>query len=131
MGFFKDLHTLKKQGDEIRRNTDVGALMAQNMAALQGMNDVMQSQVANAHLAHSGVDATATVSAVRQTGGFVNMAPVVQIDLLVHRGAPIPVTHQEAVPHAHLARLVPGATIPVKVDAADARRLVIDWYRSV
>ena len=127
MGFFKDLHTLNRQSKEISRNTDVGAQMANSLTALRSMNATMEQQVANSHLAYSGVDAVATVTSVRQTGAFVNMAPVVQLDLLVMRGAPVPVTHQEAVPHVYLPFVQPGSSIKVKVDPADSRRLWIDW----
>lgn len=127
MGFLKDLNTLNRQSKEFRRNTDVGTQMADGLAAMRSMNMVMEQQVANGHLAFSGVDAVATVTAIRQTGAFVNMSPVVQLDLLVMHGAPVPVTHQEAVPHAYLPLVSPGSSVKVKVDPTDPRRLWIDW----
>ena len=127
MGFFKDLSTISRQAKDISRNTDVGAQMSNSLATLRSANAVMEQQVANSNLAYFGVDAIATVTSVRQTGAFFNMAPVVQLDLLVLHGAPVAVTHQEAVPHVYLPLVQPGSTIKVKVDPTDPRRLWIDW----
>jgi hypothetical protein len=89
----------------------------------------MASRVGHGHLADSGVNTVATVTSLHQTGAFLNMAPVVQLDLVVLHGAPVRVRHQEAVPHVNLTLVQPGSTIRVKVDPADPRRLWIDWTK--
>jgi hypothetical protein len=132
MGFLKDVRTLTKQGHELQKNMDVKAQMAQGMASMQAASAMMAQQTAAAHLAVNGVAATATVTAVRPTGMELNMAPVVDIDLMVMRGAiPMPVTHQEAVPTVYLARCQPGAALHVKYDPTNPGLIWIDWVSPV
>jgi hypothetical protein len=128
MGFFKDVRTLTKQGHELQKNMDVQAQMAQGLASMQAASAMMAQQTTAAHLAVNGVPAVATVAAVRPTGMQINLSPVVDIDLMVMRdGIPMPVTHQEPVPHVHLARLQPGAALHVRFDPANPSSLWIDW----
>ena len=83
MGFFKDLGTLSKQGRDMQNQMDVGASMANATAQMQAATAMMAQQTAAAQAAVTGVDATATVAGVRQTGMQVNFAPVVDLDLTV------------------------------------------------
>ena len=85
MGFFKDVHTLTKQGKEMQKNTDVKANLAKGMAGMQAASAMMAQQTTAAMLATTGVATTATVAGVRPTGMQINMAPVVDIDLTVFR----------------------------------------------
>ena len=128
MGFFKDVHTLTKQGKEMQKNSDVKANLAKGMAGMQAASAMMAQQTTAAMLATTGVATTATVAGVRPTGMQINMAPVVDIDLTVFRnGVPVPMTHQEAVPQVYLSRLQAGANFHVKYDPANPSTLWIDW----
>lgn len=129
MGFFKDLGTLTRQGNEMQKQMDVGATMANATAQMQAATAMMQQQTAAAQAAVTGVDATVTIAGVRPTGMQVNFAPVVDLDLTVLRdGLPMPVTVRESVPQLALARLRVGETLRAKVDRANPSLVWIDWY---
>lgn len=134
MGFFKDLGTLKAQAREIERHHDVGAQMADGMARMQAANAMMAQQTAatmmGTHASANGIDATAAVSAIRQTGMQLNLAIVLDIDLVVLRGGiPMPVTVRQAVEQIHLARARVGEQLRVKVDPHNPSMVWIDWTR--
>ena len=129
MGFFKDLGTLTQQGRQMQRQMDVGATMANATAQMQAANAMMAQQTAAAQAAVNGIDATATIAAIRQTGMQLNFAPVVDLDLTVIRnGLPMPVTVRETVPQVALARLRMGETLRVRVDQANPGLVWIDWF---
>lgn len=128
MGFFKDVRTLTKQGNEMQKNVDMKATMANGMASMQAASTMMAQQTTAATLATTGVATMATVAGVRPTGMQINFSPVVDIDLTVFRnGVPVPMTHQEAVPQVYLARLQVGASLHVKFDPSNPSSLWIDW----
>jgi len=128
MGFFKDIHTLNKQGREMQKNMDVKATMANGMAQMQAASAMMQQQTAAATMAIHGVDATGTISAVRQTGMQMNFAPVIDLDLTVIRnGIPMPVTVRQAVEQVYLGRVRVGEQVRVKVDPNNPMSVWIDW----
>jgi hypothetical protein len=132
MGFFKSMRELQKQGDEINKNWDVGAQLSDAQAQMAGMNAFMAQQTAAANAAVSGLDATATVAAVRQGGGMVNYEPVVELDLTVMApgNPPYPVTVKQAVPPTQLATVQPGAALKVKVDPNEPSAVWIDFTGS-
>jgi len=77
----------------------------------------------------SGLDGTATITGLTQTGLFVNNNPEVKLDLQVNipGRAQYNTTHGEIVPLILLGQLAVGATIPVKADPADPNKLVVEW----
>jgi hypothetical protein len=129
MGFFKSVRELNKQGKEISRNWDVGAQLADAQASMAAANRMMAQQTAAANIAATGLDATATVAGLRQTGALVNYQPMVEIDLTVMApgSPPYPATVSQVVQQVHLARLQPGATLRVKVDPANPATIWIDF----
>ncbi len=128
MGFFKDVSTLKHQGREMQKHTDVKASMANGMARMQAANAMMQQQTAASMMAIQGQDATATISGLRQTGMQVNFAPVIDIDLTVFRnGIPMPATVRETVQQMYLGRCRIGENLKVKVDPNNPALVWIDW----
>ena len=128
MGFFKDIHTLNKQGREMQKNMDVKATMANAMASMQAGTAMMQQQTAASMMAVHGADATATIAAVRQTGMQMNFSPVLDVDLMVFRnGIPLPVTVRQHVEQIYLARAQVGASVRVKVDPNNHQSVWIDW----
>jgi hypothetical protein len=121
MGFFKGLRDLNKQAHEIQSTWDVGAQLEQAQASMAAANELMAQQTAAANAAMNGVDALATVTAVRQGHGMVNYQPLVEIDLTVMApgGLPRAVSVTQVVAQVHLPRLQPGAQVTVKVDPAN------------
>jgi hypothetical protein len=132
MGFFKSLNDLQKQSNEINKNWDVGAQMADAQAQMANANALMAQQTAAANAATNGIDATATVTAVRQQGGMVNFQPMVELDLTVMApgNPPYPLTVTQVVPQTQLALLQPGASLKVKVDQSDPSAVWIDFAAS-
>ena len=130
MGFFKSARELNKQSKEMSRNWDVGAQLADAQASMTAANQMMAQQTAAANIAATGLDATATVAAVRQSGAMINYQPMVEIDLTVMApgGMPYPATVSQVVQQVHLARLQPGATLRVKVDPANPQSIWIDFF---
>ncbi len=133
MGFLKDITTLNRMGNDIRRNWDPAAQLAQSQAAMAQANAAMAEMAnrASSTAALHGTPATASVVAARQTGQYINMQPLVTLDLLVQMpgGLPAPVTINEVVSQLNLSRVAPGASLPVKVGAAPGD-VVVDWFRS-
>jgi hypothetical protein len=129
MGFFKSMRDLQKQGNEISKDWDVGAQLADAQQQMAGASAFMAQQTAAANAATSGLVATATVAAVRQGGGMVNYEPIVELDLTVIApgNPPYPATVKQAVPPTQLARVQPGASLRVKVDPNEPSAVWIDF----
>jgi hypothetical protein len=133
VGFFKDLNKLGKAGREARDSMPPpGAMMAAAQSQMAALTTQMDQQAtASTAVAADGVDGTATVLAATQTGALVNFNPAVQVELLVTvpESPPYPVTLQTVVQQIHLARVQPGATLPVRVARTDRALVEIDWAR--
>jgi hypothetical protein len=129
MGFFKDLRTISKQANEINRNRDVGAQMAQAAAAMDQANRFLVDQTVGARAASDGLSAELQVTSARDTGSVVNAAPVIELDLLVRPDGevPYPVTVRQVVPLSGLGRIVPGSVLVGQVDPARPTSIWIDW----
>lgn len=133
MGFMKDIKKLSDQGKELREKYPVQEQLANAQASMANANAMManmaQASAAATQAMTNGVDATATITAARQTGAMMNFNPVVELDLLVMMpsGIPMPVTRQETVAQLHLARCQPGANLRVKVEPNNPNSLWIDW----
>jgi hypothetical protein len=136
MGFFKDVKNLKKQAKEIQEQTgykrpSISEAMHQASDAMSMASGMIAEQQASAQLLQTGVPGTATLNQFRDTGMTVNDNPTVELDLTVQTegGQPTHVVHSEMIPRLLIPRLVPGASLPVRVDAADPNKIAIDWYR--
>jgi hypothetical protein len=131
MGMFKSLRDLQKQSDEINKNWDVGAQLADAQARMQDAQEMMAQQTAAANAAVTGADATATIVAVRQGHGMVNYQPTIEVDLTVLPEGlpPYPVTVKQVIPQIHLAQAQPGNSVHVKVDPNNPASVWIDWTR--
>ncbi len=129
MGFFRSVRELQKQGNEINKNWDVGAQLAGAQASMQAAQATMAQQTQAANIAATGLDATATISAVRQSGGMVNYQPMLDIDVIVMAPGrpPMPATVSGVVEQLYLHKAQPGAQVPVKVDPADPSVVWINW----
>ena len=133
MGFMKDMKKLSDQGKEMRDKYPVQDQLANAQASMANANAMManmaQASAAATQAMTNGVDATATITAARQTGTQMNFNPVIELDLLVMMpsGVPMPVTRQETVAQLHLARCQVGANLRVKVEPNNPNSLWIDW----
>ncbi len=133
MGFMKDIKKLTDQGKELREKYPVQDQMANAQAQMANANAMManmaQASAAATQAINNGVDATATITAARQTGAQINFNPVIELDLLVMMpsGVPMPVTRQETVGQLHLPRCQVGSTLKVKVEPSNPNGLWIDW----
>ncbi|MEA2434158.1 MAG: hypothetical protein QOG54_1615 [Actinomycetota bacterium] len=82
-----------------------------------------------ARIQSTGVQGSATILSVTQTGMFMNQNPQIALDLEVQVPG-IPTyrhTQKMFVPLILLSRVTPGATVPVMVDPQSQADLVIIW----
>jgi hypothetical protein len=133
MGFFKDIKNLQDTAREMTPPEHRG--MGGGFRAMKGgvaQANAMLGQMANdgqkaQYLMQAGRVGSATVSAVRQTGTFVNNNPECELDLrvAVDGGAPYPVTCRQVLAMVALPGFQPGASVPVRVDPNDPQSLII------
>ncbi len=74
----------------------------------------------------SGRSTTATIVGVRGTSGAIGAEPIVRLDLLVDGRR---VRRHVRVPFNHAAAVRVGTSLPVRVDPAGSRALVVEWER--
>lgn len=129
MGLFKGMRDLQKQAKEVSKGWDPGAQMANAQQQMQAASAMMAQQTEAAKIATTGIDATATITAVRQGGQMINYQPVIEIDLTVMPQGlpPYPATVSQAVPQTHLGRAQAGQTVAVKVDPENPATIWINW----
>lgn len=129
MGMFRSMRQLQKQANEIDKTWDPGAQMAAGMEQMRAAQEHMAQQTQAANIATTGVDATATISGVQQTGAMVNFQPTMQIELTVLPDGlpPYPATVTQVVEQHFLPKAVPGASVPIKVDPNDPGSIWINW----
>jgi hypothetical protein len=129
MGMFRSVRQLQKQAKEIDKTWDPGAQMASGMERMRDAQQFMAQQTQAANVAATGVDATAMIAGVAQTGAMVNFQPTLQIDLTVMPDGlpPYPATVTQVVEQVFLGKAVAGASVPVKVDPNDPGTIWINW----
>lgn len=133
MGVFKSYRDLTKQAKEISKNSPgVGVRMADASSRMAEAQQMMAAQTQAANLAATGLDATATINAVRQGSSMVNFQPILELDLIVMAPGrpPIPVSVSQVVEQIWLSKAQPGAQVAVKVDPADVNVVWINWAAS-
>lgn len=126
---FRSMRQLQKQANEIDKTWDPGAQMAAGMEQMRAAQEHMAQQTQAANIAMTGVDATATITGVQQTGAMVNFQPTMQIDMTVLPDGlpPYPATVTQVVEQHFLMKAVPGASVPIKVDPNDPGSIWINW----
>jgi hypothetical protein len=79
-------------------------------------------------LLQTGVAGTAQVLSVQQTGTYINNQPEVMVALMVSRAgmAPYQVNTTMILSLLDVPRLQPGASVAVKIDAADPQKVAVD-----
>jgi hypothetical protein len=133
MGFLKDIRNLQKQAEamtppEHRGITGGFRAMRDGVAQANDMLAGMQAEGQKAqHLMANGRVASATITAVRDTGVTINDNPTVELDLsvAVDGSEPYAVTHRQTISRIAIPSFQPGATVPVRVDPADRTSLMI------
>lgn len=95
---------------------------------LAGANQMIQAQTAAANLRLTGIPAQARVALIRPTGTLMNYQPECQVDLDVcgPNAQPYRVSILSVVNQVVLPRVQPGMTVPVKLDPANPRNVVLD-----
>lgn len=78
-------------------------------------------------LYEEGLDGTATILGVEETGTTINDMPVLRIRLRVNDGyhGEYEVVHKETTPLTMIPKLVEGTQVQVKVDRTNPRRLLL------
>jgi hypothetical protein len=133
MGFFRDIKNLQDTAKEMTPPEHRGMrggfrAMRDGVAQANGMLGQMAGDGQKAqYLMQAGRVGTATVSAVRQTGTFVNNNPECELDLevVVDGGTPYLVTHRQVLAIVALPGFQPGSSVPVRVDPDDSSSLII------
>jgi hypothetical protein len=128
MGMFKDMRDLRKIGKEETKKR--GGMFKMAKDGLAQANETMQqfqaSQDLAQELATSGVAGQATIHSLAATGKEINLQPELTFQLTVDvNGFTTDVTHVQVVSPAMLGQLVPGATVPCRVDPNDHTKLVL------
>ncbi len=128
MGFFKDLKRTVDKSNELRdQMPSTKDQMAAGIESMKAMNAQMAAM--NAALDPSAPSTTvdATVVSVRDTGAQLNYQPMLEVALLVPAatGATYPVTVSQPVPLSSLARVQPGASVPVRVRLDDPQAVYL------
>jgi hypothetical protein len=123
------MHTFMKDVPKVTMRSGLERMAASTAFAAQTLQDMTGQGVG---AARSGIDprsGTATVVAVTDTGMLVNFDPVVMIDLSVTVDGhdAYAVRLRQIVSKLYLARLAPGATLPVSIDAQDPYQVTIQW----
>jgi len=129
---FKAMRDLQKESRETMKNTDFGAMRKDGMARMQSAQEQFAQMTKQANLQTTGITCSATVTAVRDTGGMVNMEPIAEIELTVLPDGlpPYPVTVRQAISQFYVGRVQPGASLSVKVDPNDPGTVFIDIMAS-
>jgi hypothetical protein len=88
---------------------------------------VFMSFTGDEHVLANGLPETATIMTMKPTGWRYNRQyPIIRFGLRMQADGAA-VTIKQAVRPDVLGQLAPGATINVRVDSSDRRRIVIDW----
>src|SRR4051795_1924801 len=133
MGFLKDIRSMQKTAKDMtppEHRGVMGGVRAMKDLASTGasvMADMKPQNAPSQRLMATGRKGTATVTAIRDTGLTVNENPQVELDLqvTVDGAAPYAVTHRQVVSRVAIPAFQPGATVPVRVDPADAHTILI------
>jgi hypothetical protein len=77
----------------------------------------------------TGIPAQAVVESMADTGVTINNQPLVSFLLTVRTqdGQTYQVTHRQSLPRITMGAVLPGVTLPVKVDRQRRDRVRIDW----
>ena len=130
MGFFKDLHTLTKQGKEMQAASTPGADMRAANEKMRQLNASLAAQTA-ALTAPPGdaLDGQVQIVSTAMTAGSMNGDPLLRLAVLILSPGrpPVPVDRSVTVPAVQVHRIQPGAVLPAHLSAADPTAFAFDW----
>ncbi|MEX0754418.1 MAG: hypothetical protein WD206_03375 [Actinomycetota bacterium] len=100
-------------------------------AGVGGIPDAAEIERARTRFRATGIDGTAVLSGCQLTALEVADNKVFQVTMTVDLPGrdPYVVTHMALIPEPHVARMVVGSTLPVKVDRDDPQTVMLDWDR--
>ena len=128
MGFLRDLKkAVDKAGELEKSSPSAKDRMAQGLETMKAMNQTGAGMVAAMDPSKPSNTVQAQVLAVRDLQAQINYQPVVEVDLLVSgtTGARYPVTLRQPIAHSVLARIRPGAMVPVRVSVDDPQAVYL------
>lgn len=122
MGLFKgmkDLSEISKMSRQMPRPS-IGDALSQSRELMEGLQQSQQLQA-------SGVDGTATVVSVADTGGSLNDHPIarLELDVTLPGQAPYRTTIEQAIPRLQAGQIVPGAVVAVKADPQNPQAVAL------
>ncbi len=122
MGLFKgmkDLSEISKMSRQMPRPS-IGDALSQSRELMEGLQQSQQLQA-------SGVDGTATVVSVADTGGSLNDHPIarLELDVTLPGQAPYRTTVEQAIPRLQSGQIVPGAVVAVKADPQNPQAVAL------
>jgi hypothetical protein len=130
-----ELKDIKRKADAQPKTSMMDGLKLANQAmdqagqfqAEMGQSGLSANPMQNMATMGQGVQGSATVRAIRDTGTLINNSPVVELDLTVTVPGqePYPVTHRQLISPVVMANFQPGATFGVRVDQNDPSKIII------
>jgi hypothetical protein len=133
MGMFKDMFSLTKQANELKKSSGAPGMRdmlkqapGQLKQATEQLQQIQQTQAGAPSILENGDPGKGIVRAMgtpARAAQWFNL----DIDLEVHVGGrkPYRVMNEYMVPHS--AQLSVGAELPIKVDRSDPAKIAIDW----
>lgn len=113
----------------------LGGTMAMAADSMAQANATMAAFNAGPNLAYqvaaSGVEGTGTVTGARPTGQQSNLNPVYELDMTINVAgmSPYAVTHITEVNTLRVAQVAVGRQLPVRVNPADPRQMLVQWEK--
>lgn len=122
MGLFKgmkDLNEIAKMGRAMPRPS-IGETLSQSRQMMEGIQQTQQLQA-------GGIDGTAAVVSVTDTGGSLNDHPIarLELDVTLPGRQPYRTTIEQAIPRLQAGQIVPGAVVAVKADPQNPQAVAL------
>jgi len=127
MGFFTEFAALRDTGSEGPRRRD--APMAPPSSAVTPADEAKRARAQSGGPTKVGIVGTAQVLSVGPSSGTVNSDPILPVELLITMPGrpPRPVSESVVVPAPHVARVAPGAMLPITVSLSQPAVVSINW----
>jgi hypothetical protein len=129
MGFLKDVRKVTRQAKEMQEAYPMDQLHKDSVVRIEAANKIVEVQIAAMSPITDGIDGTSQVLAVGASSGSFNRNPMLPLSLLVTLpGRPArPKSPTLVIPTGQLAKLTPGAVVPVTVSSANPEAVTINW----
>jgi hypothetical protein len=129
MGFHKDVRKVTKQSKDQQAGYPMEQLRKDSTGRMEAANKSLEIQVAAISPITDGTDGTAQVLGIGAAAGSFNTNPILPLNLLVNLPGrpPGPMSPTLVIPTGQVARLTPGAYLPVTVSSANPDAVTINW----